>query len=193
LERDVPSRYFLSAHKKARIDELLPDGLDNNDPKCIYVPEGTKAGYSAAGIGDAVNLSYLASKTKRGRVGRGIAHTLTAQSMSLYTPEPTDGGRLTLRRLTPKECERLQGFPDDWTKYGKGGKAISDTQRYKMCGNAVTVSVIQAVFERLFARLTAPNTEEQDYCKCAPNVRLRDKADRPFSACLYCNGKEGAS
>jgi DNA (cytosine-5)-methyltransferase 1 len=58
-----------------------------------------------------------------------------------------------IRRLTPKECERLQGFPDDWTKYGEDEHGmrvdISDTQRYKMCGNAVTTNVIQAVMERL--------------------------------------------
>jgi DNA (cytosine-5)-methyltransferase 1 len=49
-----------------------------------------------------------------------------------------------IRRLTPMECERLQGFPDNWTKYGTKG-IISDTQRYKMCGNAVTVDVVAAV------------------------------------------------
>ena len=54
-----------------------------------------------------------------------------------------------IRRLTPIECERLQGFPDNWTAQGIDG-AISDTQRYKMCGNAVTVNVVQAVMERLF-------------------------------------------
>ena len=48
-----------------------------------------------------------------------------------------------IRRLTPLECERLQGFPDGWT----GG--ISDTQRYKCLGNAVTVNVIQAIVSRL--------------------------------------------
>lgn len=48
-----------------------------------------------------------------------------------------------VRRLTPVECERLQGFPDDWTA------GVSDTQRYKMMGNAVTVNVIQAIGERI--------------------------------------------
>jgi DNA (cytosine-5)-methyltransferase 1 len=51
-----------------------------------------------------------------------------------------------IRRLTPTECERLQGFPDDWTKYGLNHKSeiveISDTQRYKCLGNAVTTNVI---------------------------------------------------
>jgi DNA-cytosine methyltransferase len=57
------------------------------------------------------------------------------------------GGRI--RRLTPIECERLQAFPDNWTKYGidKSDKQIeiSDTQRYKVMGNAVTTSVITAI------------------------------------------------
>ncbi len=48
-----------------------------------------------------------------------------------------------IRRLTPTECERLQGFPDGWTE------GFSDTQRYKMMGNAVTVNVIAAIGGRL--------------------------------------------
>jgi len=57
-----------------------------------------------------------------------------------------------IRRLTPKECERLQGFPDDWTKYGINDEPISDTQRYKMCGNAVTTNVITAVIGGLYGK-----------------------------------------
>ena len=48
-----------------------------------------------------------------------------------------------IRRLTPVECERLQGFPDGWTC------GVSDTQRYKQLGNAVTVNVISVIGERL--------------------------------------------
>lgn len=54
-----------------------------------------------------------------------------------------------IRRLTPTECERLQGFPDGWTEYGIEGK-ISDTQRYKCLGNAVTTNVITAIFKAVF-------------------------------------------
>lgn len=50
---------------------------------------------------------------------------------------------IRIRRLTPKECERLQGFPDGWTKN------ISDTQRYKCLGNAVTVNVIKIVISKI--------------------------------------------
>lgn len=57
-----------------------------------------------------------------------------------------------IRNLTPIECERLQGFPDDWTKIGIDG-LISNTQRYKMCGNAVTVDVVAAVGKKLYNEL----------------------------------------
>ena len=71
------------------------------------------------------------------------AFTVTAQDKhGLY-----DGTRI--RRLTPLECERLQGFPDNFTKYDQDGNEISDTQRYKMCGNAVTVNVVEAVMTNL--------------------------------------------
>lgn len=53
---------------------------------------------------------------------------------------------LMIRRLTPRECERLQGFPDDWTQYGVDDEKISDTQRYKCVGNAVTVNVVEYIF-----------------------------------------------
>ena len=55
-----------------------------------------------------------------------------------------------IRRLTPIECERLQGFPDNWTQYGKDDELISDTQRYKCCGNAVTTTVITAIVDEMF-------------------------------------------
>ena len=51
--------------------------------------------------------------------------------------------KANIRRLTPIECERLQGFPDNWTE------GISDTQRYKCLGNAITVNVAEEIFKRL--------------------------------------------
>jgi len=56
---------------------------------------------------------------------------------------------MKIRRLTPTECERLQGFPDGYTK------GFSDTQRYKMMGNAVTVNVIQAIGKKLLPSFQA--------------------------------------
>jgi DNA (cytosine-5)-methyltransferase 1 len=61
---------------------------------------------------------------------------------------------LKIRRLTPVECERLQGFPDGWTEFGitKDGKTIkiSDTQRYRLLGNAVTVNVVEFLGLKLY-------------------------------------------
>ena len=63
--------------------------------------------------------------------------------------EPTPEWKRRIRRLTPTECERLQGFPDGWTEYGidEDGKQIpiSDTQRYKCLGNAVSTNVIARI------------------------------------------------
>lgn len=85
-----------------------------------------------------------------------VANTLDANyhkgnsvSSNRHTPRTQIQEGARIRRLTPKECERLQGFPDDWTKNGINDEPISDTQRYKMCGNAVTTNVITAVMERL--------------------------------------------
>lgn len=54
-----------------------------------------------------------------------------------------------VRRLTPKECERLQGFPDDWTKWDAEGKEITDGHRYKQLGNAVAVPCVEFIVERM--------------------------------------------
>lgn len=81
------------------------------------------------------------------RVGGGKSPHGSKQNWDSYEVD----GRI--RRLTPTECERLQAFPDNWTKYGlklDGTEyEVSDTQRYKMCGNAVTTNVIEAVARKL--------------------------------------------
>ena len=54
------------------------------------------------------------------------------------------------RRLTPVEVERLQGFPDNYTKFGVDNELISDTQRYKCIGNAVSTNVITFIVNNMF-------------------------------------------
>jgi DNA (cytosine-5)-methyltransferase 1 len=54
-----------------------------------------------------------------------------------------------VRRLMPIECERLQGFPDDWTRYGFDDEEMADSVRYRMCGNAVAVPCIEWIGRRL--------------------------------------------
>lgn len=70
-------------------------------------------------------------------------HDSTGLSPTLTGSEKLISKESNIRRLTPLECERLQGFPDGYTE------GLSDTQRYKCLGNAVTVSVIEFILERL--------------------------------------------
>lgn len=131
----------------------------------VQIREATNKGFAEATVGDSINLAQPNSKTRRGRVSK-IANTIDT---NMHQHTLTQDARI--RRLTPLECERLQAFPDNWTQLGTEpcsqkdcdrcallsdseehmvDVAISDTQRYKMCGNAVTTNVIQAVFERIF-------------------------------------------
>ena len=113
----------------------------NLEPK-IRVKEATKQGYAEAEAGDSINLSHPNSKTRRGRVGKQIANTLlTGESQGVVEPD------FRIRKLTPRECWRLQGFPD-WA-FDKAQEVNSNSQLYKQAGNSVTVNVIAAIAERL--------------------------------------------
>lgn len=95
-----------------------------------------------ADIGDSVNLSHPNSKTRRGRVGKQIANTLlTGESQGVVEPD------FRIRKLTPRECWRLQGFPD-WA-FDKAQEVNSNSQLYKQAGNSVTVNVIAAITKEL--------------------------------------------
>ena len=104
----------------------------------------------------ALNETIMNNDLKKGKVQALDLYNRSARDESPTLTEPHhntlrmfDGARI--RRLTPIECERLQGFPDNHTEYGDyDGEIVkvSNTQRYKQCGNAVTVDVVQAVAEK---------------------------------------------
>jgi DNA (cytosine-5)-methyltransferase 1 len=56
---------------------------------------------------------------------------------------------MAVRRLTPRECERLQGFPDDWTLIPFRGKPAADGPRYRALGNSMAVNVMRFIGERI--------------------------------------------
>lgn len=112
-----------------------------SDSDYLLINSNTKKGYEKIKKGDSINYTNLSSKTRRGRVGKSVAQNLDTMTEQAVFEN-------NIRRLTPIECERLQGFPDNWTKYGTKG-LISDTQRYRMCGNAVTVDVVEEIFKRI--------------------------------------------
>ena len=116
--------------------------LTAQDRHGILIKEATKQGYAEAEIGDSVNLSHPNSKTRRGRVGKQIANTLlTGESQGVVEHD------FRIRKLTPRECWRLQGFPD-WA-FDKAKEVNSNSQLYKQAGNSVTVNVISAIAKEL--------------------------------------------
>lgn len=130
------------------------------DSQGIKVAEATKQGYSECRVGiDSVNLSVPGSKTRRGRVGRDVANTLdTSCNQGIFVQVSEEltiyavwyekyQCYIAIRKLTPKECFRLQGWTDDY--FEKAEFVNSDSQLYKQAGNGVTVNVIRAIAEKL--------------------------------------------
>lgn len=126
----------------------------------IEVKEATKQGYAECRVGiDSVNFSMPNSKTRRGRVGQEIANTLdTSCNQGIFVQVSEEltvyavwyekyQCYIAIRKLTPKECFRLQGWSDDY--FEKAQLVNSDSQLYKQAGNGVTVSVIKAIAEKL--------------------------------------------
>lgn len=124
----------------------------------IEVKEATKQGYSECRVGiDSVNFSMPNSKTRRGRDGKEIANTLdTSCNQGIFVQVSEEltvyavwyeryQCYIAIRKLTPKECFRLQGWSDDY--FEKAQFVNSDSQLYKQAGNGVTVNVIQAIAE----------------------------------------------
>ena len=151
--------------------------ITTQDRHGVLVKEATKQGYAVADVGDSINFSHPNSKTRRGRVGKNIANTLlTSDEQCVVLPQiiqkphgfnkggvhniaptltkssyqennflKTEG--VNIRKLTPRECWRLQGFPD-WA-FDKGQEVNSNSQLYKQAGNSVTVNVIEEIAKRL--------------------------------------------
>lgn len=147
--------------------------LTSQDRHGIAIKKATKKGYAEAMEGDSVNTSFPNSKTRRGRVGKQVAQTLQArevnQGVVIDDTQNFDGTRvykevsptlrsgrhglktvdnLRIRKLTPLETWRLQGFSDDQF-YKAKDSGVSNSQLYKQAGNAVTVNVVDAIVGEL--------------------------------------------
>lgn len=117
---------------------LTSNSYHENNLLKLRIREATKQGYAEASVGDSVNLAHPNSKTRRWRVGKQIANTLlTGESQGVVEPS------FRIRKLTPRECWRLQGFPD-WA-FDKAQEVNSNSQLYKQAGNSVTVNVIKEI------------------------------------------------
>ena len=130
----------------------------------IEVKEATKQGYAECRVGiDSVNFSMPNSKTRKGRVGQEIANTLdmscnqgifvqVSEELTVYAVwYEKYQCYIAIRKLTPKECFRLQGWSDDY--FEKAQFVNSDSQLYKQAGNGVTVTVIEAIARKMNVNL----------------------------------------
>lgn len=130
--------YVIENKQPAQIRQIVGGSQDRHG---VLIREATKKGYAEAREGDSINLAAPGSKTRRGRIGKQIANTLDTSC----NQGTLDGYRI--RKLTPKECFRLQGFPDE---YFERARAVnSDSQLYKQAGNSVTVNVVYEIAKRL--------------------------------------------
>ena len=126
-----------------------------------YAANLSGGGHSGGNHSDMDLIKIADYRTDEGLRIRKDSNSPCLTSSGISESEPSrsgpilfDGSKIktNIRRLTPIECCRLQGFPDDWNEYGEFDgevKPMSDTQRYKQCGNAVTVNVVQTVAERI--------------------------------------------
>jgi DNA (cytosine-5)-methyltransferase 1 len=101
---------------------------------------------------------FIVTSTLQGGGRRG--HRVDAEGAAGgHLIAPAAGDATAVRRLTPTECERLQGFPDDWTRWLDDGAEQSDSARYQQCGNAVAVPVAGWVAQRIVAAEVAAEVE----------------------------------
>lgn len=145
-------------------DSVLDDGVTNypfvtgRNPKDVNVFPTIDGHYwkgiqnnQGRGAVRAVLTPDREEKRQRGRRFKDVdepSFTLTAQDRHGVLVEAE--GKSRIRRLTPLECERLQGLPDGFTQYYADGSVVPDTERYERCGRTVTVSVIEAIGRRLY-------------------------------------------
>jgi len=127
---------------KNDIASTLATSPDKSAGQYLIVKEATKKGYAEAVAGDSINLEQPNSKTRRGRVGRGIAQTLTTSPQQVAVTND-----LEIRKLTPLECFRLMGF--DTEDFQRAAALNSDNQLYKQAGNSIVVQVLEAIIANI--------------------------------------------
>lgn len=116
------------------------DYTSDRNTGVVEIKNATKSGMLPARVGDGIETAYPSSNTRRARVQPGRCNTITTHGtagvlMDIYP--------VRIRKLTPKECWRLQGFTDE--QFEKAAKVNSNAQLYKQAGNAVTVNVVEAI------------------------------------------------
>lgn len=171
IRKDYESGKLDISRHEFLANEIREDGIANtlstvqkDNQLAVKVAESTKQGYSECRVGiDTVNLSVPGSKTRRGRVGKEVANTLdTSCNQGIFVKVSDElivyavwyekyQCYIAIRKLTPKECFRLQGWSDNY--FEKAQFVNSDSQLYKQAGNGVTVTVIETIARKMNVNL----------------------------------------
>lgn len=130
---------------------------------------GTSMRGNGSGLGDIGDPMFTLTALDRHGVAmlsdNQVAPTLTAANDPSRSPQASEVTQQiaaveavtgAVRRLTPTECERLQGWPDNHTAHGDDGKPISDSNRYRMCGNGIAAPALRWVAGQVAAILREP-------------------------------------
>lgn len=145
----ISSRYYKDGSENLIESGLKQIGVIDKDSEAtrVYDPSGNaRTIKDGGGMGAKTGLYDVKGVARRTRKnGAQIEERDDDVCNAINTAQKDSMVRLesSIRRLTPLECERLQGFPDNWTE------GQSDTQRYRQMGNAVSVPVVQAIAEQL--------------------------------------------
>ena len=113
----------------------------------MKVRNATKVGYIEVHEGGAFNMAYPESALRRGRVIDEGRTTPTLDRGCQIGVVVHEGREIRARRLTPRECFRLQGFPDDY--FDRASKVSPERELYHQAGNSVTVNVIYEIAKLL--------------------------------------------
>jgi len=111
---------------------------------------GGDAGTTPPTLRRGAQMAVAVSGNQRGEIRQSYTHgALTANRSSKQFEGVMQ--EMAVRRLTPRECERLQGFPDDYTLVEYRGKLAADAPRYRALGNSMAVPVMRWIGERIAA------------------------------------------
>lgn len=113
----------------------------------MKVKNATKAGCIEVHEGGAFDMAFPESISRRGRVIDGGKTTPTLDTGCQVGVVVHEGREIRARRLTPRECFRLQGFPDEY--FERAAAAVPERELYSQAGNSVTVNVIYEIAKRL--------------------------------------------
>lgn len=150
--------------------------ISDDEKVTIQIKEAVKKGYSEAKEGDSINFQFPNSTLRRGRIGHEVANTLdTSCNQAVMVTKKSECADVkdkqglfielyegcvvyaiwyekyqcyvAIRKLTPRECFRLQAFSDE--DFDRAKFVNSDTQLYKQAGNSITTTIARAIGEKL--------------------------------------------